>query len=106
MKGDVRARYRGCACPPISLQHVAVDKDLPLAEGAEIDDAAQSAADQPLDLLCPARLSPFGCLPAHSLGRRTREQRVLGRHPSLTSPAHPSRDVLVDRSRAQNLGPA
>src|SRR3954451_20981539 len=49
--GDGRA-----ARAAVRLQHVAVEVDRALAEGREVDDAAQGAADQPLDLDGPPTL--------------------------------------------------
>ena len=36
---------------PVGLQHIAIDRDLPLAETRQIDDRAQRPADQALDLV-------------------------------------------------------
>ena len=89
--------------PTVGLEHVAVDQDLPLAEHLEIDDAAKRAADQPLDLVGATGLATPCRLPAHSFGRGARQQRVLRGHPAPPGPAHPSRHVLVDGGRAQDL---
>ena len=47
---DPAAGDRGGAGAAVGLDHVAVDGDLPLAERRKIDDRAQAAADQALDL--------------------------------------------------------
>ena len=47
---DVAAGDRRAARAAVGLEHVAVDVDRALAERLEVDDAAQRAADQPLDL--------------------------------------------------------
>src|SRR3712207_6697795 len=50
LEGDVAARDRGAARAAVGLQDVAVDVDGALAEGLEVDHAAQGAPDQALDL--------------------------------------------------------
>ena len=50
LERDVAAGDRRAARAAVGLQHVAVDVDRALAERLEVDDAAQRAADQPLDL--------------------------------------------------------
>ena len=47
---DHAAGDRGAAGAAVGLEHVAVEVDGALAERLEVDDAAQRAADQPLDL--------------------------------------------------------
>ena len=49
-QGHVAAGDRGAARAAVGLEHVAVDVDAALAERLEVDDRAQRAADQPLDL--------------------------------------------------------
>ena len=49
------------------------------------------------------------CLPLaasrpDALGRRPRQQRVLGGDPALAAAAHPRRHAVFDRRRAQHLG--
>ena len=46
----------GGARAAVGLQHVAVERDLSLAHRREVDDGAQRAADQALDLLRAAGL--------------------------------------------------
>src|SRR4051794_1320912 len=55
-RGDVRAGDRGAARTAVGLQHVTVEIDGPLPERLEVDDAAEGAADQPLDLDRPPAL--------------------------------------------------
>ena len=47
---DVAARDRGRTRAAVGLQDVAVDRDRVLAEGGAVDDRAQAAADEALDL--------------------------------------------------------
>ena len=47
---DVAARDRGRARAAVGLQNVAVDRDRVLAERIAVDDGAQAAADEPLNL--------------------------------------------------------
>src|SRR3546814_19985036 len=64
------AENGGGAGAAIGLDHVAVDRDLPLTKRFKIDDGAQRAADQPLAFLRPARLLALGRL------ARSEERRV------------------------------
>ena len=67
---DVAAGDRRAARAAVGLQHVAVDVDRALAERREVDDAAQRAADQALDLdACARRGGPWRCRAA--CGRRS-----------------------------------
>ena len=53
---DPGAGDRGGARAAVGLDHVAIDGDLPLAQRLEVDDGAQRATDQPLDLQRAAAL--------------------------------------------------
>src|SRR6476646_1140978 len=101
---DIRTCDRGTTRAAVGLQHVAVEIDGALAECLEVDDAAQRAADQPLDLdRPPALLAPRG-LPVGALTRRGGQQRVLGRHPAAPGPVEPARYAVLDRGRAEHAG--
>ena len=82
MQRDPGAGDRGRARAAIGLEHVAIDRDLPLAEALQIGHGAQSAADQPLDLLRAARLLAAARLAPHALVRRARQHAVFGASPS------------------------
>src|SRR2546422_64082 len=73
---------RGTARAAVGLEDVAVEPDRTLAERLEVDDGAQRAADQSLDLDRAAALLATGGLPLGALAGRCRQQRVLGRHPA------------------------
>src|SRR3546814_14471085 len=68
----------GGAGAAIGLDHVAVDRDLPLTKRFKIDDGAQRAADQPLDFLRPARLLALGrlAIAAREIGGASWRERV------------------------------
>ena len=74
----------------VGLQHVAVDGDLPLAERLQVDDGAQRAADQALDLQRAPALVPERRLAAHALVRGARQHAVFGGDPALAAAAQPA----------------
>ncbi len=102
-RSDIRAGDRRAAGTAVGLQHVAVEPHRPLAQRLEVDDTAERAADQPLDLDRAAALLPTRSLARDALARRRREQRVLRRHPTPALVAKPARDVVVDHRRAEHL---
>ena len=51
MERDPRSGDGRGAGAAIGLEHVAIERDLALAERGKIGDGAERAADQPLDLL-------------------------------------------------------
>src|SRR5947209_15143966 len=74
LRSDVRTGDRGAARAAVRLQHIAVEVDGPLAERLEVDDAAQRAPDQSLDLDgAPALLAARG-LAVRALARRCGKQ--------------------------------
>ena len=62
MQRDPGAGDRGGAGAAVGLDHVAVERDLALAERLQVDHGAQRAADQPLDLQRAAALLAGGGL--------------------------------------------
>src|SRR5436190_2071428 len=80
--GDCRAAHARAARAAVGLQHVAVDADRALAERRQVDDGAQAAADQPLDLLRAARLLALGGLAPRACVRRARQHPVFGGEPA------------------------
>ena len=103
---DVAAGDRRGARAAVGLEHVAVDGDRALAEPREVDDAAQRAADQALDLVRPAADAALGRFAVGALGGGARQHRVLGGDPARALAAEMRRDAVGDRRRAQDLGVA
>jgi hypothetical protein len=77
-----------------------------LAQRREVEDAAQAAADQALDLLRAAALLAARGLAVAARVRGTRQHAVFGGHPALAAAALVRRHLLVDRGGAQHLGVA
>ncbi len=102
-EGDVAAGDRGRPRPAVGLEDVAVDGDRPLAEPGQVDDPAERAADEPLDLVGPAADPALGRLALAALGGRPREHRVLGGDPAGALAPEMGRDAVLDRGRAQDL---
>src|SRR5262249_39080236 len=76
------------------------------AHRREIDDGAQRAADQALDLLRAAGLLAARGLAVGARVGRARQHAVLGGHPAAARIAHPGRHLLVDRGGAEHVGVA
>ena len=104
--GDPGAGDRGRARAAVSLDHVAVQHHLPLAQSLQIDHGAQAAADQALDLLGPARLLARRSLAATAGVGGSGQHAVFGGDPALALAAHPAGNALLDRGRHQHLGVA
>ncbi len=83
VQGDVGAADARRAGAAVGLQDVAVEGDLHLAHGPQVGDGPQRPADQPLDLLGPARLASPGRLPVDALRAGPGQHRVLGGDPAL-----------------------
>lgn len=80
---DPGAGDRGATRAAVSLQDIAVEGDLALAESVQVDHGAQGASDQALDFLRAAALFAF-CGFARATGvRRTRQHAVFGSYPAL-----------------------
>src|SRR6516165_11280536 len=77
VQSHIAASHRRGAGTAIRLQHVAIDADLALAEPGQVDDRAQAAPDQPLDLLGASALPPAGRLAVGAGRRRARQHTVL-----------------------------
>src|SRR6478609_4828431 len=100
--GDVGAGDRGAARAAVGLQHVAVEVDGALAQRAEVDDAAQRAPDQPLDLDGAAALLAARGLAVGPVAGRRGEQRVLRRHPAASRAVEPARHALLNGRGAED----
>ena len=94
----------GGAGAAIGLQDVAVDVDLALAHGRQIDHGAQRPADQALDLLGAARLLAARGFTVRAGMGRARQHAVFGRHPAAARIAQERWHFLVDRGGAENMG--
>src|SRR5262249_22460057 len=96
-QGDVAPGDRRRAGTAVCLDDIAVDPDRPLAERGQIDDAAQAAADQALDLVrSPA--DPTARRFARDARRaRPGQHAVLRRDPAAAGVAQELWDVVLDR---------
>ena len=99
---DVGAGDGRGARAAIGLQHVAVDRDRALAERAQIDDGAQRAADEPLDLLRAPALLALGGFARGARVRGARQHAVLGGDPALALAAQERRHAFLDAGGAQH----
>ena len=90
----------------IGLDHVAIDRDLPLAERGQIEDRAQAASDQPLDLDRAAALLAGRRLAAGPFRCRARQHAVFGGDPAARLPFEPGRQPVLERRRHQHVGVA
>ena len=90
----------------IGLDDVAIDDDLALAQGLEVDHRPEAAADQPLDFLGAAGLLAGGGLAAHAFSGGARQHAVFGGDPAAVLALEPERHLGFDRGRAQDVGVA
>ena len=100
---DAGARDPGAAGAAVGLEDVAVERDRALAEAAQLRDAAQRPADQPLNLERPAALLAERRLAGRARVRGAREHAVLGRDPSAAGALQERRHAILDRGGAENL---
>ena len=98
---DEAAGDRGGAGAAVGLQHLAVDPDRPLAEGLAIDDAAQGAADQALDLHRAAGWAAPVDLALRAGVGRGGDHGVLGRDPALAGAVEELGHAVVDAGVAE-----
>jgi hypothetical protein len=99
---DIAAGDRGGARAAVGLQHVAVEGDGALAERGEVDDRAQAAADEALDLLGAAALLALGRLARRARMRGARQHAVFGGDPALALAAQEARHAILDRRGAEH----
>ena len=101
----IGAGDRGGARAAVGLEHVAIERDLVLAQRLHVDHGAERAADQPLDFLRPARLLARGRLAARAGVGRARQHAVFGGHPAVARHlrAPPRGERRLDRGGARAL---
>ena len=105
-QGHGRAGDGGGARAAVGLDHVAVEDDGALAEGLHVDDRAQAAADEALNLVgAAADLAAFAL--ARGAGDGGAGQHgVLGRDPAAAGVAQPAGDALLDGGVGEHAGVA
>jgi hypothetical protein len=91
---------RGSPGAAVGLEHVAVDREGPLANGLEVDRGPQRPSDEPLDLLgAPAGAVAVTARPLHT---RAGEHGVLGGEPA--TPWFPAGNPVLDVGGADHAG--
>src|SRR5512133_994712 len=105
-EGDPSAGDGRRARAAVRLDDVAVDRDGPRPERAQVPRGAERAPDEPLDLEGPPALVAAGRLARHALVRGARQHPVLGRDPPRAGAEHVRRHLLLDRRGAEHVGVA
>ena len=97
----------GCgAGATVGLEDVAIEDDGAFAEGFHVDDGAEGAADEALDLVgSAADLAAFGFAGGAGEGGAG-EHAVLGGDPAAAGVAEPAGDTLLDGGVAEDAGVA
>jgi len=103
-EGDIGAGDGSGAGTAVGLDDVAVDGEGALAEGGEVDDGAEAAADEALDFHGAAGLAAFVDLAGGAGDGGAREHGVLGGDPTGTLAAEEGRNAVVDRGGAEHAG--
>src|SRR6185436_4756292 len=98
---DEAAGDRSRSRAAVRLQHVAIQRDRALADGAEVDAGAQRPADQPLDFLRAARLLAAGSLARRARVRCARQHAVFRREPALAAVPEEGRHAVLDARGAE-----
>jgi hypothetical protein len=94
------------ACAAVGLEDIAIENDHALAEGLEVDDGAQGAADEALDFVGAASdLSALGFARGAGEGGAG-EHAVFGCDPATTAVSQPCRDALFHCGVAEDAGVA
>ena len=101
---DPGGRDRRGAGAAVGLDDVAVDGDLAFTQCRQVDDRAQAASDQALDLDRAAALLAGGGFASRALQRRARQHAVFGRHPAARLALQPRRQPLFQRGGHQHMG--
>jgi len=101
-EGDGGSGDGGGAGSAVGLEDVAVEDDGALAEGLHVDDAAQGAADEALDLVgAAADLAAFTLAGGAGEGGAG-QHAVLGGDPAAAGVAEPAGDTLLDGGVAED----
>lgn len=96
----------GGAGAAVGLKDVAVEDDGAFAEGFHVDDGAEGATDESLDLVgAAADLASFGLAWCAGEGG-SGEHAVLGGDPAAAGVAEPAGDALLDGGVAEDAGVA
>ena len=93
----------GRAGPAVGLNDVAIDHDLPLAHGLQVDNGAKASTDQALDLLGATGGPARRRLPLRARRGGARQHRIFGRHPTPALPPQPRRRLVFERSRTKHM---
>jgi hypothetical protein len=103
-QGDAGSGDCGGAGSSIGLKNVAVEDNGALAESLHVDDAAEGAADEALDLVgAAADLAAFALACGTGEGC-SGEHAVFGGDPATAGVAKPARDALFDGGVAEDAG--
>ena len=103
-EGDRGPGDGGGAGPTIGLEDVAVEDDGAFAERLHVDDGAQAAADEALDLVsASADLAALGLARGAGQGGAGKHS-VLGGDPAAAGVAHPAGNAGLDSGVAQDAG--
>jgi hypothetical protein len=94
------------ASAAVGLEDVAVEDDGALAESLHVDDAAEAAADEALDLMGAAADFAALALAGGAGEGGAREHTVFGGDPAATGVAEPAGDALLDGGVAEDTGVA
>ena len=101
-ESDGGAGDGGSAGAAIGLEDIAVQDDGALAEGFHVDDGAEAAADEALDLVgAAANLAAFALARGTGEGG-ARQHAVLGGDPAAAGVAEPAGDALLDGGVAED----
>ena len=103
-QGDAGGVDRGDPRPAVGLDDVAVEDDLPLADGLQVRDGPERPPDEALDLLAPAGGIALGPFPGGPFLRGAGEHGVFGRDPARARVAEERRDFFLDRRRGDDPG--
>src|SRR6185312_4958462 len=103
-KRHPRTSDRRRARTAISLNDVAVDRDLALAQRREIDYRTKRAPDEPLNLDCATALLSGACLAPRAFRGGTRKHAVFGGYPTAALALEPGRQAFLQAGRDQDMG--
>ncbi len=105
-EGDRGSGDGGGAGASVGLEDVAVEDDGALAEGLHVDDGAEAAADEALDLVGAAAYLAALALAGGAGEGGSGQHAVLGGDPATAGVAEPAGDSLLDGGVAEDAGVA